>query len=139
MMPECLYWIALALLVLPSVPFNRVALVVLASWAFGHFAHITGPYENLVYMFAQIVACGAALGLWVSNTGERRSNAQFISAILFSPMAAISGVLAAWYSNDPQTMREYYIQLMLYWTLWSLGFVQAASIPSATIGTASKN
>lgn len=123
MSPECLFWIALALLVLPSMPFNRVALVVLSVWAFGHFAHLTGPYEAAGYMAARIVATGAALGLSRPWDGSRRALAQFAVGLLFIPSAILAGLASIYPDAGYETLTY------IYWATWGCIMAQALIVP----------
>jgi len=129
MSPELLYWIALAVCVVPSLPFNRVAIVVAAVWWFGHFAHWLGPYEDAAYMAARIVAFGAALGLskpW-DRSGPCITNV--CTAILFLPAAALSFYVASYSNHPPQTWEEYHWQTAIYWSTWAIIMVQAMLVP----------
>lgn len=123
MSPECLYWIVLALCVLPSLPFNRVALVVLSVWAFGHFAHFAGGYESVAYMIARIVAIGAGLGLARPWDGSRRALAQISVALLFAPSAAMSAFVSIYPDAGYSTLTA------AYWTTWGCIMAQAALVP----------
>ena len=129
MSPQCLYWITLLAVVLPSVPFNRMAIVVLLSWALGHFAHIFGPHEDAVYMFARISAFGAALGISRPWDGSRRAYAHLTVAGLFLPVAIMSFDSAVYFKEPAQTMSEYKVQAWLYWTTWSFIMAQAVIVP----------
>lgn len=129
MSPECLYWVALIALVLPSVPFNRTALVVLAVWAFGHILHIAGPFEDAAYMVARILAIGAALAVSKPWDGSRRAYAQLGVGLLFIPAAILSGIMAAGYSEPAETMTEYYVQTAIYWATWGVIMAQAVLVP----------
>jgi hypothetical protein len=128
MRPELLYWIALAVLVVPSIPFNRVAAIVALAWAFGHFVHGFTAYEDAAYMASRIVAFGAALALskpWCTNL---KTTAKFITAILFIPAAVMAGVSAC-LPTQAETMEQYHLQTALYWTTWAVIMAQAVSVP----------
>lgn len=129
MSPECLYWVALIALVLPSSPFNRTAVVVLAVWAFGHILHTAGPFEDAAYMVARIIATGAALALSKPWDGSRRAFANVAVALLFIPAALLSGVMAAGYSEPATTMTEYYVQTAIYWATLGVIMAQAILVP----------
>lgn len=129
MSPECLYWVALATLVLPSAAVNRVAGVVLLSWAFGYLAYLFGPFDNAAVMFSRIVALGASLALSRPWDGSRRSIAQATVALLFIPTALLSAVAAIYFEQPPQTMSEYYWQTGVYWTTWGFIMAQAIAVP----------
>jgi len=129
MSPECLYWIALLALALPSLPYNRMAAVVLLSWAFGHFAHIWGGYEDPSYMFGYILAFGAALALSRPWDGSRRAYANGAIAVLFVPAAVLSAYTAMFSTTDPVTMQEYYTQTTVYWVTWACIMAQTVLVP----------
>lgn len=129
MSPECLYWVALVVLVLPSAPFNRTAVVVLAVWAFGHLVYRFGPFDDAACMAARIIAIGAALALSRPWDGSRRAFAQVAVALLFVPAAILSGVMAAAYSEPAETMQEYHVQMALYWATWGVIMAQAILVP----------
>lgn len=130
MSPECLYWVALFALVLPSVPFNKTALVVLAVWAFGHFTYRIGGYDDAACMFARIIATGAALALSKPWDGSRRALCSIAVALLFIPAAALSAINAIYFYSPPATMTEYYWQTVTYWSLWAVIIVQAVIVPA---------
>jgi hypothetical protein len=130
MSPECLYWVALLALVLPSVPFNRAALVILAVWAFGHLIHMTGGhFEDVAYMFARIVAIGAALALSHPWDGSRRALAQATVALMFIPTALLAAYAAIYFEHPPLDMIEYRQQTAVYWLTWSLMMLQVMAVP----------
>jgi len=129
MSPECLYWIALVVLVLPSLAFNRMAAVVLSVWAFGHFTHMTGPYEVAAYMFASIVALGAGVALSQPWDGSRRAYANGAVTGLFVPSSLLFAYAAIYFERDPANMQEYHAQLGVYWTTWAVIMTQAILVP----------
>lgn len=129
MSPECLYWVALLALVLPSVPFNRSALVVLAVWAFGHIAFRMGPFDDAACMFARIVAIGAALAVSHPWDGSRRAYAQGTVALLFVPTALLAAIAAIYFEQPPATMFEWRIQTGVYWLTWTLMMAQVIAVP----------
>lgn len=129
MKPELLYWIALAVLVLPSVAVNRVAIIVAAVWGFGNVVYRVGPYDDVALMTARIIAVGAALALAMPCDATLKSRARFTTALLFIPAAFLAGVAAAFANESPLTMAEYRFQTGLYWTTWAVIMFQAISVP----------
>lgn len=129
MSPECLYWITLAFLVLPSVPFNRMALIVAISWAFGHFAHIAGPFEDAAYMFARIVAAGAALALCHNKNDSLKERSRMTVALLFIPSALMSAYAAIYFEHPPRDVSEYNHQIAVYYATWATIMAQAIFVP----------
>lgn len=129
MSPECLYWVTLCALVLPSLPFNKMALVVLAVWAFGHLCHTLGPFEDAAYMFSRIVALGAAVAISHPWNGHRRVIGHAIVAWLFIPSALLAAYAAIYFEHPPADMAEWRHQATVYWINWAIIMAQAIAIP----------
>lgn len=129
MSPECLYWVALLALVMPSAPFNRLALIVLIVWAFGHAVYRVVPFGDAALMFARIAAIGAALAVSHPWDGSRRAYAQATTIALFIPSAFIAAVTAMYFDHPPLDMAEWQMKTALYWSGWSVIMLQAISVP----------
>lgn len=83
--PEYLIYAAMALIAFPSAAFNRVALVIVATWTVGHLAVLAGaPFETVNFLQH---AVGMMFGMHLA-----RRTACLCAAILFVPLVVVDGL-----------------------------------------------
>lgn len=126
--PEYIFYALVVLLVLPSMWFNRMAVVLMACWAPGQILAQTCPdlpseYSYMIEAFTDSVglAAGIVLCYVVGNTGT------MITTVLFLPAMTVH-LLQFYQTLDPQPgggLHPYYAWWIIFW----ISIFQCLSIP----------
>jgi hypothetical protein len=114
-MLEHLFYIALIFIALPSVPFNRVAAVVIGVWVFEKYSYTIGfplKYGDLIGDTA-----GLVFALAFSFAAYRPSN--MVAAVMFAPMVAC----------EIAETRGYLHPYYCYWMNYVVAMVQVLALP----------
>lgn len=112
MAPEHVYFLALALIAFPLLPFARTALIVVLGWLPGQFTYLIGADTARVDMVVALLACGACFG--VAANGRDR-----IVGALFGATAAVQFSLAV--GNTPP--------FEAWWADWYLAMMRVGLLP----------
>jgi len=98
MAPGHIYFLCMALIVMPLLPFSRTAVVVGLAWLPGQFAYTLGADPALLDMCIALMACGAALGV-AANDRDRAIGVLYLATagIQMSLMFGATTPYDAWW------------------------------------------